>query len=182
MSLEAQERSKYERMWDRKGYRKSSPGERAGDHIIAHLRAVGAQSVLDAGCGSGRLTGRLVDEGFDVQALDIAHNCMDEAQREKLGDRFRVGCLWDDHDYVVDAVICTDVLEHIPEEKVPAVMRNLCAWGDHGFLNIAMFHDSFGQQIGETLHLTVKPKEWWMPLLPEGCETTGNAKNLVVWW
>jgi len=138
--------------------------------------------VLDAGCGTGRLSSRLLDAGFSVRALDIAHNCLDPEPREKLGDDFYVGCLWDVHSFRVDAVVCVDVMEHIPTEHVDDVLSNLYEWGAHGYCNVALFHDGFGRRIGETLHLTVKPVSWWLPKLPPGAEYKESKKELTFWW
>ena len=74
--------------------------------------------------------------------------------------------MWNSEDFNTsyDAIICTDVLEHIPTKYISSVLKNLhdntnkiC------YLAIALFPDKFGNKIlGKPLHLTVKKPNWWV--------------------
>ncbi|GAB4157813.1 MAG: hypothetical protein Tsb009_34960 [Planctomycetaceae bacterium] len=164
------EQRKYETIWTHDVYREKSPGLDDADKIqlIEHLRQRQVKSILDAGCGSGKLMQRLLTEHgneFTVHGFDISRNCLDPFFDDIKDEILTVGCLWnaDDMPGVFDAVICTDVLEHIPTEHIPAVLANLrsCTL-KMAYLAIALFPDGFGPQlIGEPLHLTVKPPNWW---------------------
>jgi trans-aconitate 2-methyltransferase len=66
----------------------SSPLEAMGRELLEHLALRGDETVIDAGCGSGRVTEALLERlprgrviGVDVSASMI------EAARERLGDR-----------------------------------------------------------------------------------------------
>lgn len=124
----------------------------------------GVESVVDLGTGTGRAALALAKDGYDVTLVDIADNCLDPDVAE-IAPPVVLACLWDDdlqlrvgrHDFAV----CVDVLEHIPPEKVDAVLDNIFAVSDHGYLGIACFQDTGGRLVGEPLHLTVESPEWW---------------------
>ena len=70
-----------------------------------------------------------------------------------------------------DWSFCCDVLEHIPPEKVDAVLQTILRSTDRGgLLTIAHYPDSMGSRIGETLHLTVKPWAWWAERLTDAAQ------------
>jgi hypothetical protein len=57
---------------------------------------------------------------------------------------------------------CTDVMEHIPPDKVEKVLDNILQAATHVFFGIALKEDKCGAMIGEQLHLTVQPFDWWL--------------------
>jgi trans-aconitate 2-methyltransferase len=77
------------RNWDGAEYdRLSSPMERLGREVLDRLDLRGDETVLDAGCGSGRLTALLVERVPDGRVIGVdASPSMIEAARERLGDR-----------------------------------------------------------------------------------------------
>jgi tetratricopeptide (TPR) repeat protein/SAM-dependent methyltransferase len=170
----AEERAKYERVWEFSDYRRYSPGASAIEQVglIGMLHKFGVRTILDAGCGTGKLMWRLMTEHagkFEVHGFDITDKCLDPCFEGMLDRVLTIGCLWDPHDFttVYDAVICTDVMEHIPTDRVPAVLSNLKkSTGRLAYLSISVVPDSFGPKlIGEPLHLTVRPSSWWFEQL-----------------
>lgn len=170
-SLQESEKEKYTIMWKRDEYRQYSPGESSVKNlpITNLLRKCGAKTVLDAGCGSGKLMRALIEEcgnEFSVHGFDIAENCLDPYFDEIKNDILTVGVLWNKEDFnkEYDAIICCDVLEHIPTEKVGLVLENFCRCTKLlCYLSIALQQDYFGPKIiGKPLHLTVKEPDWWL--------------------
>ncbi len=165
------EKAKYETVWNLEDYRIVSSGDCALDSIplIEKLRKHNVSTVLDAGCGSGKLMQRLILEypdEFLVRGFDIASNCLDPFFRDMQDEILKVGCLWDPQDFCdeYDAITCTDVMEHIPTEYVHGVLSNFrrCA-RKLCYLAIALTPDNFGPHVlGQPLHLTVKEPRWWM--------------------
>ena len=77
------------RDWDARTYDKVSTPHRAwGDELIKRLGLTGSETVLDAGCGSGAVTARLLEAVPDgrVYAVDVAPSMVAHT-REALGDR-----------------------------------------------------------------------------------------------
>ena len=62
-----------------------------------------------------------------------------------------------------DIVICTDVMEHIEEQDVPAVLDNIFGYADKGvYLAICLREAKRLLPDGRNRHVTVKPQEWWL--------------------
>ncbi len=166
----AKEKEKYEKIWTHGAYREYSPGLHDMDKLplLDFLRRFEVKTILDSGCGSGKLMQRLITEHkdeFDVHGFDISENCLDPFFDDIKDEILTVGCLWNPADYNTpyDAIICTDVMEHIPTEHVPAVLSNFrnCT-KKLAYLAIALFPDNFGPRLlGEPLHLTVEEPQWW---------------------
>jgi SAM-dependent methyltransferase len=165
-----QEKAKYEQMWTHDDYRTMSPGLYALEKtdLVEQFHKYGVHTILDAGCGSGKFMRRILEKHpeFSIRGFDIAGNCLDPWFAGRVASLLTTGCLWDEAGLPSpnDAVVCTDVMEHIPTDRVPDVLLNLRkAATKIVFLGIALFTDGFGPKvIGKPLHLTVKPKEWWM--------------------
>lgn len=172
------ERDKYVEMWKHDEYRKFSPGEQLANKFLSWARPPKDSTIIDFGCGTGR--GSLMISllsGCKMIMLDFAENCLDEDVREAVKNQG----VWNEHGervgdylkfYVQDLTelpehrakygYCTDVMEHIPEEDVEKVLRNITKSAEKVFFNISLLHDSCGKLIGEDLHLTVKPAGWWI--------------------
>lgn len=61
-----------------------------------------------------------------------------------------------------DLVICTDVMEHVPEHLVDEVLADICRLANKAvFLNISTRPASKRLVDGSNAHATVKPAVWW---------------------
>lgn len=156
------EAAKYEKMWSIADYRDLSPGEKAAGRFIevAGLKP-GFGRIIDFGCGTGRGALRLHDLGHDVLMVDFASNCLDEAARRLP---FMQMDLRKPLDVSARYGFCVDVMEHIPPNDVECVVRNILDSAPATFFQISTVPDNMGSLIGETLHLTVRPHEWWAGL------------------
>jgi hypothetical protein len=62
-----------------------------------------------------------------------------------------------------DAVICTDVLEHCPEEDIPWILGELFSYANKFvFANVACYPARKKLPTGENAHCTIRPHDWWM--------------------
>lgn len=61
----------------------------------------------------------------------------------------------------VDAVICTDVLEHIPEENVIEFLGKIRTLTGNAYFNVSVREAFENLPNGENAHCTVKPAKWW---------------------
>jgi trans-aconitate 2-methyltransferase len=77
------------REWDAQTYdRVSDPQYEWGLEVLERLELAGDETVMDAGCGSGRVTAKLLDRLPDGRVLCVdASASMIEKARESLGDR-----------------------------------------------------------------------------------------------
>ncbi len=165
------EQDKYEKMWEYKSYRSMSPGEDCVSEFIERFKPQG--TVIDFGCGTGRAGLKLSEFGCDVTLIDFTGNSRDvEAQLLPFLK----------HDLtmpiplpnVAEYGYCTDVMEHIEPENVAKVVQNIMSACKRCFFQISTVPDRMGALIGQDLHLTVKPIEWWADLI-------GSLGYAVLW-
>jgi len=145
------EQAKYRKMWDQPEYRVWSPGEESADEA---MEAFGRSSVIDFGCGEGRALDRFLAASMIAVGVDLV----------PLHDAAIEACLWDLPDSLKPAAwgFCADVMEHLPEDKVDAVLANIASKVRMGcYFRISTLPDGMGCLIGETLHLTVRDGQWW---------------------
>ncbi len=165
------ERRKYQAIWQVDPYRTESPGLAAleNTNVLDAFAARGVKTILDAGTGSGKAMRYIMEKAadrFEVRGMDIAPNCLDDWFAGRADQLLTVGCLWNRDDFPgrFDAIYCTDVMEHIPPDRVPETLANL-AWAGRkaAFFAICLVDDTFGPaQLDEPLHLTVHSANWWM--------------------
>lgn len=162
------ERQKYLKMWDDPDYRKHSPGEQCAHIFLQQFRPKQGTHVIDFGAGSGKGAMALaVFGGCKVTMLDFAPNCLDPEMQEALETQKEVFSfiehdLEDEIPVVSRYGFCCDVMEHIPTTSVGKVLSNIMKSAQHVFFGICTVPDAFGERIGETLHMTVRPHEWWL--------------------
>jgi SAM-dependent methyltransferase len=125
--------------------------------LLRWLRGRGSLRVLNAGCGSGELSQLLAAEGHDVVGIDPGLEYIQLA-RKRLADRFP-NCRFvvssienyrEESDF--DAVVSTDVLEHIEDDRVAfGCLANLVRPGGRMLITVPAgqwlfgFHD---EQLG----------------------------------
>ena len=159
------------------------------DHSIAYKRKshgmmlwddhrgifpIAFQTAIDFGCGQGRLFGYLNDMGKDCWAVDIVANSLEDDVAKKWKRKRIIQPLWDmdfgaesgwakkNYDTwpgTFDLGICTDVMEHIPETRVPDVLRLIAEYCDVVIFKIANFPS---RSLGQDLHPTMKSMRWWV--------------------
>jgi trans-aconitate 2-methyltransferase len=110
------------REWDGSSYdRISGTMEALGMEVLERLPLAGEESVLDAGCGSGRITERLLQRLPHGRVLAVDQSAsMVEAARRRLGDgaEIRVLDLLDlELDEPVDAILSTATFHWITDHE-----------------------------------------------------------------
>lgn len=145
------------REWDADAYQRiSSPQVAWGRSVLSRLELTGNETVVDAGCGTGRLTAELLERlpAGRVIAIDLSANMLDVAKRE-LEPRFagRVhfaqchllnGCLAPAADVVFSTATFHWVLDH---PRLFRELRGMLVPGGRlvaqcgGGANLARVHD-----------------------------------------
>lgn len=152
------EDEKYRRMWSLDAYRAHSPGEREAETFVKAAAIREDTHVIDFGCGSGKGAAQIhALTGCPVTMVDFADNAVDAGNSLP----FVVKDLTKPMGLCGDVGYCTDVMEHIPPDDVREVIDNIMACVDRCWFKIALFHDNMGALIGQPLHLSVFPAEWW---------------------
>ena len=152
------EADKYRRMWSVAEYADDSPRLRHAPDALEWFKATGCHTLMDYGCGDAQAM-RWLQEEHDVRCWGV-----DIASPLNAPGWITTACLWSlPPDFrTTDFAYCTDVLEHLPPNKVPTA---IAAIRDHtakaGLITVHTGPDESGALIGETLHLTVAPAAWW---------------------
>jgi SAM-dependent methyltransferase len=148
--------------------------------VVETLRASGAQSVADLGCGEGKLLKALLADSRYQRLLgvDVSHRGLDIAARrlrlETLPDRVRERISLRQSSLVYadpslagfDAAVLMEVIEHIDPSRLPALAR--CVFGTARPKEVlvttpnAEFNPHYGIADGETRH-TDHRFEWDRP-------------------
>lgn len=141
---------------------------KSGHSHLADLSAwrtmIGAESVLDYGCGQGTLK---THAPFKVQEYDPGIPGKDVLPKP------------------ADLVVCTDVLEHVEPDRVDQVLAHIRRLAGKGvYLVISCRPARELLPDGRNAHLTVQPESWWLERLQSaGFKIEGHEvrKGLVVW-
>jgi len=130
-------------------------------HIKRLIRRTGARTLLDYGCGKGQQYWplRIVDQEDGTDYPDIKSfwgvsdiRCFDPGYRPF--SELPTGTF--------DGVVCTDVLEHCPEDDIPWILDELFAYATRFvFANVACFPARKRLPSGGNAHCTIKPVRWW---------------------
>lgn len=142
---------------------KTFPGQSLFAHVERIKRLIevtNARTILDYGAGKGLqyrpqklvVGGRHVADGVaEYWDVDEVH-CYDPGYAPHSARP----------DGVFDGVVCTDVLEHCPEEDVPWILGDIFGYAkSFVYLNVACYPARKTLPNGENAHVTVRPPEWW---------------------
>jgi ubiquinone/menaquinone biosynthesis C-methylase UbiE len=108
-----------------RGSMERAPAECGALAMFAELvRGAGGGPVLDAGCGTGRLTAVLDRLGLEVSGVDLSPGMVGVARREHPGHRFEVGSMTDLDvaDASLAGVVAWSTLIHVPDDELPRVL------------------------------------------------------------
>jgi len=138
--------------------------------------AAKAQNLLDYGCGKGRQ--------YDLRNVNVKGEGTWESVQDYWDVDF-VHCY--DPSYqpfselptgAFDGVICTDVLEHCPEQDIDWIVGELFSYATRFvFANVACYPAEKRLPNGENAHITLRSVAWW-----EGVFRAAAARKPGVAW
>ena len=134
----------YKQIHKRKVY--GTSGERLVSDL-SELIPADADSILDYGAGQSQ-TGFMLRKTTGIRDV-IAYDPAVEGRDVKPERNF-------------DVVVCTDVLEHVPEEELNEVLTDIWGYADMRAIFVIAFGPA-GEILpnGENAHCTVHDKDWW---------------------
>lgn len=139
---------------------------------LAYLNLTNAKTVLDYGCGKGFLVHALRNYGVNAIGYDISEFAVKNAHGAANGNIFNTIPKGQ-----FDAVLCIDVLEHIPEVMLNDFVKMLVAKTKKWLiLSICMVGDKNLDK--DATHVTKRPRFWWEYLfLEQGMEMVDIEQN-----
>ena len=144
--------------------------------LLRWLQARGSQRILNAGCGSGELSCLLAAAGHQVVGMDPDPTYIQLA-RERAGDQFPHAsfAVASIEDYTgpagFDAVVCTDVIEHIADDRT--AFNKLVEYvrpGGHLLITVPAGQWLFGYHDEQLGHYRRYNKRSLRELVTETCE------------
>ena len=124
------------------------------DDLVARVLAGGGRQVLDAGCGTGRMSRYLADRGCSVRGVDLSPGMLAVARREHPSLSFAEGSLTalPVGDASVDGVLAWYSVIHLTDDELPVAlgeMRRVLRPG--GYLLLASQKGEGEWDVGERL-------------------------------
>lgn len=117
------------------------------------------KTVLDVGCGIGVLVRALRSEGVEAIGTDFSPDLVDVFWRHdpffQIADAKKLPF----SDKSFDVVFSSDFFEHIPEDEIPVVLKEMKRVGKTVMARIAYEYPLTENQA--LYHVTNKPKSWW---------------------
>jgi len=141
------------------------------------VKALRPRKVLDAGCAAGDLVRHLRRLGVEAFGFDLSPDVAaiahpDAAPYLRQGSLQAIPFGLEDG---FDTVVCIDVFEHLPEDRVPAMVAELRRLGCRN-LAVHIAHCEF-EHLG---HITLRPLSWWdARLLPAFERVMAPADELL---
>lgn len=108
------------------------------------------KTVMDYGCGKGTLIEQLKEKYSDIVFYKY-DPAIEEYNTLPVNK--------------VDFLINTDVLEHIPENNIENVIREISSISDNCFFNLHHGAAMFILPNGENAHCTIKPADWYYNIM-----------------
>lgn len=130
--------------------------------IRPYLPAGAKRRVLEIGCGQGELVRLLHNDGIDARGIDISPEQVSIARAEGLHVE-----LGDFHEYLTsspgafDAVLATDVLEHLGKEEVLSTFDHVYAGLKPGGVFIARVPNAVSPVGGNIMYGDITHETWF---------------------
>jgi len=142
--------------------------------IAQHLGFHAKTTCLDYGCAKGFLVKALLYLGYDAYGYDISEYAVNNCDPEVTGRVFSSIDELKLKTQRIDWVISKDVLEHIPYEQLPVILKLFRSIANRCLIIVPLSSTSGDSPIApeynaDKTHIIREPVEWWVNLfLAEG--------------
>jgi len=148
------------------GYRDFACHYKTAEIVYEYAKKHNCKKVLEVGAGRGYTSKILKAKGLDVTCLDISEHCYHTRVVENfiLWDMTEIPWPFKNKEFDLCWSIAT--LEHIPEDKVDDVIKEMArvsSCGIHGIGTTSLPYDI------DDSHCTIRPISWWQSKFEENC-------------
>ncbi|MBL8729013.1 MAG: class I SAM-dependent methyltransferase [Planctomycetes bacterium] len=146
-----------------------------GRIVDSIVRLLAPRKLLDAGCSAGEVVRQLRARGVDAHGFDLCAD-LDDIAYPEVRDFVRRGSVTTipfgpEHGF--DTLTAFDVFEHIPEDRIPAMVDEFARLGVRTV--VALIAQCEFQYKG---HLTLRPLTWWDRALAPRFRRRHDARTL----
>lgn len=121
-------------------------------NVFNLIKENNVKNILDYGCGKAKFHSILFNNkkvpgspmGIDITPYDPA---VPEFANKPTGQ--------------YDLVLCVDVMEHVQEDKVEEVLKDIFTFSNRVFLTITCYAATQTLVNGKNAHYTIKEPDWW---------------------
>lgn len=171
------ERLRYDKAWLTKEYIPKVGGKN-WISILKKFNFSKVKTALDVGCGIGEAVKMMRKIGIEAEGIDISQYALPVWEKNEV-DKYCYVCSADEMpfpDNKYDFVSCTDVMEHIPEEGVQDVLKEIYRVGNNSFLFIISLISAVHKlPDGSEPHVCVKSEHWWFDELEKAGFHVGDS-------
>lgn len=130
-------------------------------------------SVLELGCARGYILKKLEDAGVVAKGLEVSEHCFQTRAMDGVITWDLTQTPWPFKDKEFDLCFNAAVLEHIPEQHIDAIAKEIQRVSNRGLhgVDLGQHDDGF-----DKTHCLFKPKEWWT----EKLNVPGSTAQIVV--
>jgi hypothetical protein len=118
--------------------------------LVAEFKST---KLLDYGCGEGRQwSHERVQNVLGVEIPTLFDPCTDAWSARPQG--------------LFDGVICTDVMEHVPDGELKGVVEDIAGFATQwAFISVCCRQANLKFEDGTNIHVTIHPFDWWKEFL-----------------
>lgn len=128
-----------------------------------YIKALNPKSVLEVGCARGYVLKRLEDSGVKIAGLEVSKHCFLTRACDGIITWDITKTPWPIADKSIDLAYSVAVLEHIPEQYIGAIAKELDRVSLRGIHGI----DITDEDEFDKTHVTIKDLKWWAERFPE---------------
>lgn len=122
-----------------------------------YIKSLNPESVLEIGCARGYVLKKLEDSGVKVTGLEISKHCFLTRVCDGIITWDITQTPWPIPDKSVDLAYSVAVMEHIPEQFIPAIAKELERVSRRGIHGI----DITDEDEFDKTHVTIRDLKWW---------------------
>jgi len=118
------------------------------------------ESVLELGGARGYITKKLEDRGIKAVCMDVSKHCWHTRATDSFILYDATKLPWPFKDKEFDLCFSKDFMEHLPEDKLPNIIKEMARVCRRALHGITFSTHPFAKD--DPTHKTLKPKEWWI--------------------
>lgn len=122
------------------------------------------QSILEIGAARGYMVKKFNDAGVRAKGVEISHHCQLTRATNDVIEWDICNTPWPFRDKEFDLAFSTAVFEHIPEEYLPSIFKELERVTNRGLHGIDFGENDDGF---DKTHCTLRTPDWWHERMPK---------------